>query len=267
MNRIDRCMQAAREADRTVLVPYVTAGDPKPEMTVSVLHALVEAGADLIELGVPFTDPMADGPVIQHAYERALEQGMTLSKVLAMVSEFRRQNQQTPLILMGYTNSVERMGYGTFIEQAKQAGVDGVLLVDLPVEESEDFRKALAEASMHQIFLVAPTTSEQRLVRIGQAAGGFVYFVSMKGVTGSRGVDVEEIRPHLQALRQHTSLPVGVGFGITDADSARAVAQVADAVIIGSALVKTLCEAHDKTDAARRAQAFLAPIRAALDRA
>ncbi len=266
MNRIDQCLQQARADGRTVLVPYVTAGDPKPAYTVPMLHALVEAGADLIELGVPFTDPMADGPTIQHAYERALAQGMTLRKVLQMVKTFRQDNQHTPLILMGYTNSVERMGYESFIQAAVDAGVDGLLLVDLPVEESGDFRQQLQAAGLHQIFLVAPTTSESRLARIGRAAGGFVYFVSMKGVTGSRGVDVEEIRPHLQKLRAHTALPVGVGFGITDAESACAVAEVADAVIIGSALVKTLCQAESEADATARARAFLAPIREALDR-
>ncbi len=266
MNRIDRCMQAARQAGRTVLVPYVTAGDPRPEYTVPMLHALVEAGADLIELGVPFTDPMADGPVIQHAYERALEQGMTLRKVLEMVREFRARDSETPLILMGYTNSVERMGYDRFITQAVAAGVDGVLLVDLPVEESGAFRQALQQAGLHQIFLVAPTTSDSRLRRIGEAAGGFVYFVSMKGVTGSRGVAVDEIRGHLRNLRAHTELPVGVGFGITDAESAVAVAEVADAVIIGSALVKTLCQAESEADGRERARTFLAPIREALDR-
>ncbi len=265
MNRIDRCMQQARQAGRTVLVPYVTAGDPDPAHTVPAMHALVEAGADLIELGVPFTDPMADGPVIQHAYERALARGMSLRKVLELVRQFRQRDETTPLILMGYTNSVERMGYDSFIRQACEAGVDGVLLVDLPVEESESFRTALAQAGLHQIFLVAPTTSDSRLERIGQAAGGFVYFVSMKGVTGSRSVDVASLRPHLERLRRHTELPVGVGFGITDAESARSVAELADAVIIGSALVKTLCQAVDVEDAQRRAHAFLAPIRQALD--
>lgn len=248
---------------RKALIPYLTAGDPAPQHTVSLMHALVEAGADVIELGVPFSDPMADGPVIQRACERALAAGTSLRQVLDMVARFRERNTHTPVVLMGYLNPVEAMGYADFAQRAQAAGVDGVLLVDLTPEEAGEVVPTLRESNLLPIFLAAPNTSDTRLGQIGQHAAGYLYYVSLKGVTGSASLDTQAVAARVGDLKQHVQLPVMVGFGISDADSACAVAQVSDGVIIGSALIKTLeANPDDPAGAARR---FLADIRQAMD--
>ena len=266
MSRIARRFDTLRQAGRKALVPFVTAGDPTPEVTVPLLHALVDAGADLLELGVPFSDPMADGPVIQRASERALAAGMTLPRVLEMVAEFRRDDAETPVVLMGYLNPVEAFGYAAFAAAAQQAGVDGLLTVDLPPEEADDLVAALRDSGLDPIFLVSPTSDAGRIELIADHASGFVYYVSFKGVTGSGALDLESIADKLAEVRGATPLPLGVGFGISDAGRAAAVASVADAVIVGSALVSRL-EAHRDTpdEIAPAVCGLLAEMRAALD--
>ena len=254
------------------LVPYITTGDPSPESTVPVMHALVEAGADIIELGVPFSDPMADGPVIQRASERAVARKVGLRKVLELVREFRQTDTQTPVVLMGYANPIERMGQETFVREAVDAGVDGVLVVDYPPEESVEFGALLDQHGLAPIFLLAPTSTEDRIKSVGQVARGYVYYVSLKGVTGAGNLDVTEVARRLDDIRQHISLPVGVGFGIRDAASAQAVGKTADAVVIGTRLiqeietaVKDAPEADWPALASRAAGAWLRTIRHALD--
>ena len=237
MNRIRDCFTALKARKRAALIPFVTAGDPGPGVTVPLMHAMVGAGADIIELGVPFSDPMADGPVIQRASERALEHHTSLSDVLSMVREFREQDQGTPVVLMGYLNPIETMGYGAFAEAAARAGVDGVLTVDIPPEEAADLVGHLHEVGIAPIFLIAPTTTEARIRKICNAASGFVYYVSVKGITGASNLDVAEVAAKLEPIRKATKLPVGVGFGIKDAATAAAVSAIADAVVVGSALV------------------------------
>jgi tryptophan synthase alpha chain len=265
MSRIDATFSALHAAGRTALVPYVTAGDPSPAVTVPLLHALVAAGADLIELGVPFSDPMADGPVIQRASERALAQGVGLSDVLAMVAAFRRGDPATPLVLMGYANPIEAMGVTRFAEQARGAGVDGVIAVDYPPEEAGEYVAALTANGLSPIFLLSPTTPEARIIAVGRVARGYVYYVSLKGVTGAGHLDIAEVTSKLAEIRRHVALPVGVGFGIRDAASAQAIAAHADAVVIGSRIIEEI-EAGPAQDAARRAAAWLATIRDAVDK-
>lgn len=260
-NRLRNTLAAL--APRKALIPYLTAGDPDPSHTVGLMHALVEAGADVIELGVPFSDPMADGPVIQRACERALAAGTTLRQVLALVTAFRQQDAGTPVVLMGYLNPVEAMGYEAFAAQARDAGVDGVLLVDLTPEEAGDVVPTLKQSNLLPVFLAAPNTSEARLRDIAQFADGYLYYVSLKGVTGSASLDTEAVGQRVAELQQHVDLPVMVGFGISDAESACAVSAVSDGVIIGSALIKTL-EANPD-DLAGAASRFLADIRQAMD--
>jgi len=264
-NRIDRRFAELDRAGRKGLIPYITAGHPDPAGTVSVMHALVENGADLLELGVPFSDVMADGPVIQNACRRALEQGMTLDRVFAMAAEFRRRDDQTPMILMGYMNPVERRGLERFAEQAAEAGVDGLLIVDCPADEAAETTRVFSASGLHQIFLVAPTTTEPRLARMTPRAGGFIYYVSLKGVTGSAALDADSLAAPLARIRQRSKLPVAVGFGIATPEQAAAVAGVADAVVIGSALVKQLDSADTPKQACAVAAAYAASIRAALD--
>ncbi len=264
MNRIDRRFAALRAASRTGLIPFVTAGDPDPDGTVAVMHALVAAGADLIELGVPFSDPMADGPVIQRASERALARGVGLRRVLAMVAKFRERDADTPVVLMGYLNPIEIMGRERFAADAQAAGVDGLLLVDLPPEEAEALREPLARHGVAQIFLVSPTTVASRVARIAAAAHGFVYYVSFAGITGADRLALDDVAARVAALKRATSVPVAVGFGVRDAQSAGALAVFADAVVIGSALVEALAASADAPAAAGR---FLAPVRAAMDAA
>jgi len=263
--RIDKTFARLRTAGRTALVPYVTAGDPSPAVTVDLLHALVAAGADVIELGVPFSDPMADGPVIQRASERALAQGVSLSEVLAMVERFRAQDAVTPIVLMGYANPIEAMGTATFARRAHQAGVDGVIAVDYPPEEADEFVAALMANDLAPIFLLSPTSSEARIVAVGRMARGYVYYVSLKGVTGAGHLDITEVIGRLSEIRRHVSLPVGVGFGIRDAASAQAIAAHADAVVIGSRIIEEI-EGGPANAAAQRAAAWLATIRVAVDK-
>ncbi len=268
MSRIARRFEALRAARRTALVPYLTAGDPHPDVTVDLMHDLVEAGADLLELGVPFSDPMADGPVIQAAHERALAHGVTLRQVLDMVRRFRQRDGDTPLVLMGYLNPVEAMGVPAFARAAAEAGVDGVLVVDAPPEESAALVAALRAAGLDQIFLSAPTSDAERLRRIAAVASGFVYYVSLKGVTGANTLDVADVAAHLAEIRAVIELPIGVGFGIRDARSAAQVARLADAVVVGSAIVARMAEhADDRAALRREVTRFVAGLRAGMDNA
>lgn len=266
MNRIAGCFAALKKTGRKALIPYITAGDPEPSVTVNIMHALVEAGANLLELGVPFSDPMADGPVIQAACERALKHHVTMRDVLNMVAQFRQRDATTPVIVMGYLNPIEVMGYATFAKRAAEAGVDGVLTVDLPPEEGAELLSAMRAQQIDPIFLLAPTSTDQRIQRICQVASGFVYYVSLKGVTGAATLDVAGVKDKLAAIRRHTTLPIGVGFGIRDAASAAAVAHVADAVVVGSALVQ-LFERHaaEPSRIEQQVRELVASMRAAID--
>lgn len=240
MSRIAARLAALQKAGRKALIPYITGGDPAPAHTVALMHALVAAGADVIELGMPFSDPMADGPTIQLACERALAAGTTVTRLLELVAEFRRTDADTPVVLMGYLNPIEHRGIARFAEQAKAAGVDGVLIVDLAVEETPEFAPLFKAAGLDMIFLVAPTSSEARIRAVAEAASGYLYYVSLKGVTGSATLDVASVATKLADIRRHTALPLAVGFGIRDAASAKAVGQVADGVVVGSALVSEI---------------------------
>ena len=264
MSRICATFAALAAKRRTALIPYICAGDPLPEATVEVMLALATAGADIIELGVPFSDPMADGPVIQKASERALAKGIGMSQVLGFVRDFRAQNQTTPVVLMGYANPIERYGIPRFIADAKAAGVDGVLVVDYPPEEAESFAAALKADALDPIFLLAPTSTEQRIKDVGRIASGYVYYVSLKGVTGAGHLDTDAVAAVLPRLREHIKIPLGVGFGIRDAATAKVVARSADAVVIGSALVQLL-HRQTRDTLAPAASAFIAEIRSALD--
>ncbi|MGN6521568.1 MAG: tryptophan synthase subunit alpha [Dokdonella sp.] len=264
MSRIDARFAELAARGRTGLIPFFTAGDPSLEAVVPVMHALVDAGADLIELGVPFSDPMADGPVIQHASERALAKGVGLARIFDWVREFRRHDTATPVVLMGYMNPVEIHGAARFGADAVAAGVDGVLLVDCPIEEIAA-ASPLRDAGLAQIFLAAPTTTEERLARVCAAAQGFLYYVSFAGITGADRLSTADVGERVAAIRRRASTPVAVGFGVRDAASAAAIGEFADAVVIGSALVERLAGAADADEAAERARAFLAPIRTALD--
>lgn len=267
MNRIAACFKRLAEQGRQALIPYVTAGDPAPAVTVPLMHAMVEAGADIIELGVPFSDPMADGPVIQLACERALTHNTRLLDVLDMVAQFRQTDQETPVVLMGYLNPVEVLGYAAFAEKSAAAGVDGVLIVDLPPEEAEgEFDDAMKANGIDTIYLLAPTTEESRIESVCKAGSGYLYYVSVKGVTGSASLDVQEVSDKLDIIKKYTSLPLGVGFGIKDAESAKAVAQVADGVIVGSVLVNkiaSLVETQDEIPA--QVAAIVADMRTAMN--
>lgn len=268
MSRLSQRFADLKRAHRVALVPYITAGDPDRGATVMLMHALVAAGADVLELGVPFSDPSADGPVIQAACERALKSGTTLAGVLAMVREFRAKDAGTPVVLMGYLNPVEAMGAEKFAADAAAAGVDGVLTVDMPPEEAEPLAGFLRARGLDPIFLLAPTTDEVRAQRIAETAAGFVYYVSLKGVTGAASLDVAEVRGRLASLRRHTSLPLGVGFGVRDAATAAELARVADAVIVGSAVVSRIAE-HG-ADPVRMGEAvgdFIRGLRRAMDAA
>lgn len=268
MSRIKPCFDSLKSNGRKALIPFVTAGDPHPDVTVGLMHSLVEAGADILELGVPFSDPMADGPVIQRASERALEHHVSLRDVLEMVRTFRTHNDTTPVILMGYLNPVEVMGYQPFAEAAAEAGIDGVLTVDMPPEEAVELTTALQEKGLDPIFLLAPTTDETRIERICSVASGFVYYVSVKGITGAGHLDTGSVAAKVATIRAHTELPVGVGFGIKDGKSAAAVAEIADAVVVGSALVSRIEEKQNDPAAIPDYVAELvAEIRRAIDSA
>lgn len=227
----------------TALIPYIAAGDPSMAATPVLMHALVKAGADVIELGVPFSDPMADGPVIQRAAERTIKRGVGLQQVFDMVAQFRQDDQTTPVVLMGYANPIERMGQAAFAQRASQAGVDGLLVVDYPPEEMTDFAVMLDQAGIDPIFLLAPTSTPERMQKVAQVARGYVYYVSLKGVTGSAAIDTADVTKRLELIRQYVTIPVGVGFGIRDAESASRLAQCADAIVIGSKLIETMEDA------------------------
>jgi tryptophan synthase alpha chain len=265
MNRIDTRFAELQSAGRKALVPFFTAGDPSREATVPVMHALVEAGADVIELGVPFSDPMADGPTIQRSSERALSRGAGLSFVFEAVREFRETDARTPVVLMGYLNPVEIRGYVRFAADAAVAGVDGLLAVDLPPEEADDLRAAMRAHGLSLILLASPTTPDKRLDRLCADAEGYLYYVSYAGVTGADRLDTGDASGHLATIRARAGVPVVAGFGIKDAASAAAMGRLAEGVVVGSALVSALAEAGSPADAANRARAFLAPLRAALD--
>ena len=266
MSRIAARFAALEARGRTALIPFVTAGDPSPSVTVPVMHAMVEAGADIIELGVPFSDPMADGPVIQRASERALAAGMSYDGVLGIVREFRRTDGETPVVLMGYLNPLEAVGYAPAAERAAAAGVDGILTVDLPPEEAGEFVREVRASGIDPVFLVAPTTSDERIERICGEASGFVYYVSLKGVTGASTLDVEEVAERMARIRRATDLPVGVGFGIHDGASAARIARVSDAVVVGSAIVARVEANAGSPDAIPGILAeFVGELRSAMD--
>jgi len=266
MSRIEQTFAALAAQSKKGLIPFITAGYPDPARTVEFMHALVAGGADVIELGVPFSDPMADGPVIQRASERALAHGVSLKRVLADVKRFRETDQKTPVVLMGYANPIERMGVEAFAQAAAEAGVDGVLTVDYPPEESAEFAQRMRAAGIDPIFLLAPTSTDERIAAVGKVASGYVYYVSLKGVTGAATLDVSNIASKIPAIKSQVRLPIGVGFGIRDASTARAVADTADAVVIGSRLVQLLEEAPAQS-AASVLTTFVAEIRKALDAA
>ncbi|MGE5116824.1 MAG: tryptophan synthase subunit alpha [Betaproteobacteria bacterium] len=268
MSRLHATFETLKAARRKALIPYLTAGDPDPERTVEIMLAMAGAGADVIELGVPFSDPMADGPVIQQAAERALARHVGLAQVFGFVRDFRRHDARTPVVLMGYANPIEhydwKHGPGAFARDAAAAGVDGVLVVDYPPEECEDFTRALRAHGLDAIFLLAPTSTPERMEQVGRIASGYVYYVALKGVTGAGHLDTDAVARALPRIREHVRVPVGVGFGIRDAASAQAVGAVADAVVIGARLVQLL-EAAPREQVAEVARSFIAGIRAALD--
>jgi len=264
MSRIQGRFEALAKAKRKALIPYITAGDPHPSLTVPLLRGLVEAGADILELGVPFSDPMADGPVVQRSGERALKFGVGLASVLRMVEDFRGGDPSTPVVLMGYANPIEAMGVENFIGAAKVAGVDGVIVVDYPPEECREFAALAKKNDIDPIFLLAPTSTDERIEEVARSGSGYLYYVSLRGVTGAANIDVSEIASRLPKIRAATRMPIGVGFGIRDAESAKRIAQSADAVVIGSRIIQEI-EAGSADSAVARVKAFLKPIRQALD--
>ena len=240
MSRIAETFKKLQSQKKQALIPFVTAGDPAPAMTVPIMRALVSAGADILELGVPFSDPMADGPTIQRSSERALKHNVGLKDVLGFVREFRTSDTTTPVVLMGYANPIEAMGYVTFAASAQSAGVDGVLVVDYPPEESKDLVGLLKKCGIDSIFLLSPTSEDGRIEQVGRMASGYIYYVSLKGVTGAANIDLKEVGAKLPLIRSHIKLPIGVGFGIRDAQTAKAIASISDAVVIGSRLVQEI---------------------------
>ena len=264
MSRIPGKFEALRAAKKKALIPYITAGDPSPALTVALLHALAGAGCDIIEIGVPFSDPMADGPAIQRSSERALKQGVGLVDVLGMVREFRSKDAATPIVLMGYANPIEAMGVEKFVASAAAAGVDGVIVVDYPPEECAEFAALCGKNGIDQVFLLAPTSTDERIKEVARVGSGFLYYVSLKGVTGAGHIDTSDVAAHLPKIRAASRLPIGVGFGIRDAVSAKAIAAVADAVVIGARIIEEI-EAAGPEHAIERVAALIRPIRAALD--
>ena len=262
--RIEKCFDSLAVSGRTALIPYIMAGDPSPDASVPLMHTLVKSGSDLIELGVPFSDPMADGPVIQAAGERALRHRISMHDAINMVAEFRRDDDDTPVVLMTYENPIEAMGEARFVKSAAAAGVDGVLVVDLPIEEADALLTAAEDEALDIIFLVSPTTSLARLKRIAQVARGFVYYVSLKGVTGAKHIDTDQIADKVKQFRNIITIPTAVGFGIRDARQAGRVAQLADAVVVGSAIVR-IVEQYADADYSHRIADFIADLRNAMD--
>lgn len=266
MSRIQTVFTALKQQGKTALIPYITAGDPHPKHTVNLMHTLVKHGADMIELGVPFSDPMADGPVIQRASERALMHKVGLTKVLEMVKLFRETNQTTPIILMGYANPIEAIGATAFADRAKAADVDGVITVDYPPEECGEFVKELRSRDIDPVFLLSPTTEAKRVELIVNQASGFVYYVSLKGVTGAANLDIAEVSQRVASIRQQTNLPVGVGFGIRDAATAKATAKIADAVVVGSRMVQVI-EASNEDNLLCNVATLMDELKSAVDAA
>ena len=264
MSRLQARFEALRKAGRKALIPYIMAGDPTREITVPLLHALVEAGSDVIELGMPFSDPMADGPVVQRAGERALKNGISALDALGFVAEFRKKDAETPVVLMGYANSIESLGLERFVREAKAAGLDGVIVVDYPPEECAEFAALAKKSGIDPVFLLAPTSTEERIRQVARVASGYLYYVSLKGITGAGHLDISDVAAHLPKLRAATKLPIGVGFGIRDAASARKIAEIADGVVIGSRIIQEI-EAGPPSEAPARVKSFLKPIRAAID--
>ncbi len=266
MSRIESCFNQLKKTNQKALIPFITAGDPTLDVTVELMHQLVEAGANILELGLPFSDPMADGPVIQRAIERSLAQGTNTDDVFNVVQTFRKQNKSTPVILMGYLNPIEAMGYKTFANKASQSGVDGCLVVDLPAEESEPFIAAMKPYHLDQIFLVSPTTSVKRLDYICEVASGFLYYVSLKGVTGSDQFNIEIVSKKMAQIRETTALPLGIGFGIKTPELAKVAGRISDAVIVGSALVERIAEHADNIEKMKQeVYLFVQSLRLALD--
>lgn len=267
MNRIDKKLQQLKKDNRKALIPYVVAGDPNPEVTLPLMHALVAKGADILELGVPFSDPMAEGPVIQLAHERALLHKMSLRKIFTLVKEFRATNSETPIVLMGYANPVEVMGYKAFSDSLAEAQIDGVLLVDMPPEEGETLNAALKSNGIHSIYLIAPTTTNERAKKIIQSASGYLYYVSLKGVTGAGLLQLDEVKQRLTDISAMTDLPICVGFGIKDAQSAAQLGSVASGVIVGSVLVNTMAQLQNEAPdvIAVKTANILEDMRVALD--
>jgi tryptophan synthase alpha chain len=264
MSRIQSTFEKLKKSGRKALIPYVTAGDPSPQVTPQLMLAMAKAGADVIELGVPFSDPMADGPVIQRAGERALKQGVGLAAVLSMVSEFRQRDADTPVVLMGYANPVEAMGVQKFAAAAAKAGVDGIIVVDYPPEESQEFAKLVRAQGMDLIFLLAPTSTDERVAQVAGLASGYIYYVSLKGITGASHLDLQDVAANIRRIRDRTDLPVGVGFGIRDGATARSICSFADAAIIGTRIIQEV-EAGAADKAPERVAAFLKGVRAAMD--
>ena len=264
MSRIQKTFASLSAQGRKALIPFITAGDPHPDASLPLMRALVAGGADIIELGVPFSDPMADGPTIQRASERALAHGMSLRRVLGLVSEFRKENATMPVVLMGYANPVEAYGVETFALDAHAAGVDGVLVVDYPPEECAAFAATMKQAGIDPIFLLAPTSTEQRYSEVGEIGSGYIYYVSLKGVTGSGALDLDEVARRIPLIRDKVGMPVGVGFGIRDGATAARIAAIADAVVIGSRIIEEIENGHAEA-APQRVQAFLSGIRSAMD--
>lgn len=264
MSRISTVFNELKASGRRALIPFITAGYPALESTVPLMHALVAGGANIIELGVPFSDPMADGPTVQRASEKALANGMSLTRLLEQVREFRSTDARTPVVLMGYANPIEAMGPAAFIERASAAGVDGVLVVDYPPEEGREFAQALRGAGLDPIFLLAPTSSEQRFADVAEIGRGFIYYVSLKGVTGVGAVNFDEVRERIGRIREQVGLPIGVGFGIRDAESARKVGEFADAVVIGSRIIEEI-ESSPREEVEACVTAFASSLRGALD--
>ena len=264
MNRIAQTFAVLQSNRKKALIPFITAGDPDPALTVDLMHCLVEAGSDIIELGVPFSDPMADGPTIQRSSERALKHHVSLINVIDMVSEFRQKNTQTPVVLMGYANPVEAMGYENFALKAKDAGIDGVLTVDYPPEECEEWVKCLEQHGIDAIFLLSPTTSQSRMQQVAKLAKGYIYYVSLKGVTGASHLDLKDVESMLVKLRASVSVPIGVGFGIRDGSTASAVAQLADAVVIGSRIIEEI-EHSSQSEILNNIGSLITGMRKAID--
>jgi tryptophan synthase alpha chain len=266
MSRIQATFEQLKLNRRKALIPFITAGDPNPQITVSLLHALVEAGANVIELGVPFSDPMADGPTIQRASERALKHKVSLRDVLGMVAEFRKNDSETPVVLMGYGNPIEAMGWETFARRCAEVGVDGVLTVDFPPEESHDAFGHLQRHGIDPIFLLAPTTNDERIAKVAKQARGYVYYVSLKGVTGAGNLDLGDIERKISQLKKHITLPIGVGFGIRDAETALAVARLCDGVVVGSRIVQEIENSNEQNVIANMSK-LVKELRLAVDRA